>query len=121
MTDKNGYEKGQNGNADSKETSWIDEISPVDEFDCQNCNEEIQLIQLKGKYLTIPSAAAPALFGAGGYSVGSSAGIAALGTAWSASWPFAAIGALLGGTAVYVAGDTRDSLECPECESSLDV
>lgn len=103
------------------EKSWRDGISPVDTFDCQNCNEEIQLVKIKDKYVTIPSTVAPVLFGAGGYSVGSSVGIAALGTAWSASLPFAAIGTLLGGTAVYVAGDTPDSLECPECESSLDV
>lgn len=107
--------------SENEESSWVEKLSPISSFNCEECNEEIQLIEFKGKYMTIHSAAAPALFGAGGYSLGSSAGIAAFGSAWAASWPFASVGVLLGGTAVYVAGDTKDSLECPECESSLDV
>lgn len=118
MADKPGPD---DNDPDNKETSWRDNVSPIDKFDCQNCDEEVQLVKVKDKYVTIPSTVAPVLFGAGGYSVGSSVGIAALGTAWSASLPFAALGTLLGGTAVYVAGDTRDSLECPECGSLLDV
>ncbi len=50
--------------------------------------------------MIVGSAIVPALFGAGGYSLGGSAGIAALGTAASASWPLAAVGALVGTSAV---------------------
>jgi hypothetical protein len=97
------------------------EISVINTFDCESCGEEIKLLHLKGKYLTVKSMAVPALFGAGGYSLGGSAGIAALGTATAASWPLAAVGALVGGSAIYVAGATKDSLQCPECESNIEL
>jgi|AntDeeMetageno50_2_1112565.scaffolds.fasta_scaffold13621_1 hypothetical protein len=78
-----------------------DDVSILNEFDCESCEKGITLIQFKGKYMTAKSAIVPALFGAGGYSLGGSAGIAALGTAASASWPLAAVGALVGSSAVY--------------------
>lgn len=98
-----------------------DDISVINTFECNSCDEEIKLLHLKGKYMTVSSMAVPALFGAGGYSLGGSAGIAALGTATAASLPFAAVGALVGGSAIYVAGATKESLKCPECESDLEV
>jgi hypothetical protein len=69
-----------------------EDVSVINTFDCNNCREEITLLHLKGKYLTVKSMAVPALFGAGGYTLGGSAGIAALGKAAAASWPFAALG-----------------------------
>lgn len=103
--------------------SELDErnTSILNEFICDSCETEITLLHLKGKYMTVKSMSVPALFGAGGYSLGGSAGIAALGTATSASWPLAAVGALVGGSAIYVAGATKDSLQCPECESNIDL
>ncbi|WP_302080605.1 hypothetical protein [Salinibaculum rarum] len=98
-----------------------EEVSVINTVDCGSCGEEITLLHLKGKYVTIKSMAVPALFGAGGYSLGGSAGIAALGTAWTASWPLAAVGALVGGSAIYVAGATKDSLQCPDCEVEIEV
>lgn len=95
--------------------------SILNEFSCASCEENITLLQFKGKYLTIKSMSVPALFGAGGYSLGGSAGIAALGTATSASWPLAAVGVLVGGSAIYVAGDTKDTLQCPQCESNITI
>lgn len=88
-----------------------EDISILNEFSCSNCEEDITLLHLKGKYMTVKSMSVPALFGAGGYSLGGSAGIAALGTATTASWPLAAVGALVGGSAIYVAGATKDSLQ----------
>ncbi len=93
----------------------------MNELTCENCNEDLAILHLKGKYMTVESMAVPALFGAGGYSLGGSAGLAALGTATAASWPFAAVGALVGASAVYVAGATKDSLKCPDCEASIEV
>lgn len=98
-----------------------DDVSILNEFNCESCEEEVALIQFKGKYMTAGSAIVPALFGAGGYSLGGSAGVAALGTAASASWPLAAVGALVGGSAVYVAGATKDSLQCPHCDSDIEI
>lgn len=98
-----------------------DSIKLINEFKCGNCGEELKLIHIKGKYMAVSSVAAPILFGAGGYSIGGSMGLTALGTGIAASWPVAAVGALLGGTAVYVSGATKDSLRCPECDSDLDV
>jgi len=94
------------------------EISFVNEFDCDDCGEEITLLQLKGKYMTIKSMAVPALSGAGLGSIGS--GVAAFGTAISGTLPFAAVGALAGATGVYVMGDTKNTLQCPECEADLE-
>jgi len=95
-----------------------DEISFVNNFDCNDCGEEITLLQLKGKYMTVKSMAVPALSGVGLGSIGS--GIAAFGTAISGTLPFAAVGALAGATGVYVMGDTKDTLQCPECEADLE-
>lgn len=104
-----------------EEDSQSDEVTVVNDMECGSCGEEIKLLHIRGKYMAVESAAVPALFGAGGYALGSSAGIAALGTAITASWPAAAVGALLGGTAVYVAGATKESLRCPMCESDIEV
>ncbi|UPV99957.1 hypothetical protein M0R88_15750 [Halorussus gelatinilyticus] len=95
-----------------------DEITFVNNFDCNDCGEEITLLQLKGKYMTVKSMAVPALSGAGLGSIGS--GIAVFGTAFSGTIPFAAVGALAGATGVYVMGDTKDTLQCPECEADLE-
>ncbi|WP_430505687.1 hypothetical protein [Haloparvum sp. PAK95] len=96
-----------------------EEITFVNEFECADCEEELTLLQLKGKYMTVNSMAVPALTGAGLGSIGS--GIAAFGTAISGTLPFAAVGALAGGAGVNVMGDTKDSLQCPECESDLHI
>jgi hypothetical protein len=96
-----------------------DEVTFVNEFECTDCSEEITLLQLKGKYMTIKSMSVPTGLGLAGGSIGS--GIAAFGTAISGTLPFAATGALLGGSAVYVMGDTKDTLECPECEADLKI
>lgn len=98
-----------------------DEVSILKTFDCNSCGEEITLLQLKGKYMTVKSMAVPTLVGAGGYSLGGYTGVAALGTAISGSLPFAAVGALVGASAVYVAADTKESLQCPECDSNIDI
>ena len=98
-----------------------EEVTLLNEFECKNCDEDLKLIHLKGKYMAVSDVAVPALFGAGGSSLGGSAGLTALGGGIAASWPAAAVGALLGGTAVYVAGATKDSLKCPECDSDIDV
>lgn len=98
-----------------------EEVTLLNEFECTDCGEEMKLLHIKGKYMTVSSAAVPALFGAGGYSIGGSAGLTALGTGIAASWPAAAVAALLGSTAVYVAGATKESLKCPECDSDIEV
>lgn len=97
------------------------DISILNEFSCNSCGGDITLIQFRGKFMTVKSMSVPALFGAGGYSLGGSAGIAALGTATTASWPLAAVGALVGGSAIYVAGATKDSLQCPKCDSNMEI
>jgi len=96
-----------------------EEITFVNEFECTDCGEELTLLQLKGKYMTVKSMSVPAITGAGLGSIGS--GIAAFGTAISGTLPFAAVGALLGGAGVYVMGDTKDTLQCPECEADLHI
>lgn len=96
-----------------------EEITFVNEFECSDCEEELTLLQLKRKYMTLKSMAVPAITGAGLGSLGT--GIAAFGTAISGTLPFAAVGALAGGTGVYVMGETKDSLQCPECESDLHI
>jgi hypothetical protein len=98
-----------------------EEVSVLNQFDCASCGEDVSVIHFKGKYMTAGSAIVPALFGAGGYSLGGSAGIAALGTATTASLPLAAVGALVGGSAVYVAGATKESLKCPHCEADIEI
>lgn len=98
-----------------------EEVSVINTFDCEDCEEELSIVHIKGKYMTVGSGLVPVLLGAGGYKLGGVAGIAALGTATTASWPLAAVGALAGGTAVYVAGATKDSLQCPHCESDITV
>ena len=96
-----------------------DDITFVNEFECTDCGEDLTLLQLKGKYMTVKSMSVPALTGAGLGSIGS--GVAAFGTAISGTLPFAAVGALLGGAGVYVMGDTKETLQCPECEADLHI
>lgn len=98
-----------------------EDISMINTFECESCDEEVSIFHFKGKYMTAGSAIVPALTGAGGYSLGSSAGIVALGTGASASLPLAAVGALVGGSAVYVGGATKDTLQCPHCETDIQV
>jgi DNA-directed RNA polymerase subunit RPC12/RpoP len=106
---------------DSENTLDDEEITLLNEFECSDCGEELKLIHLKGKYVAVSDAAVPALFGAGGYSLGGSVGLTALGGGIAASLPLAAVGAFVGGTAVYVAGETKESLECPECDSNVEI
>jgi len=96
-----------------------EEITFINEFECTDCKEELTLLQLKGKYMTVKSMAVPAVMSASLGSIGT--GIAAFGTAISGTLPFAAVGALAGGAGVYVMGDTKDSLQCPECGANLHI
>ncbi|MFC4357979.1 hypothetical protein ACFO0N_08470 [Halobium salinum] len=95
--------------------------SIIDSTACSSCGKEITLIHIRGKYMTIKSTAIPAALGSIGYSLGGSAGVAFWGTAYTASWPLATVGVLAGSSAVYVAGKTKDSLQCPACESDLEI
>lgn len=98
-----------------------EDVSIINDFNCEDCGEEVYILHIRGKYITAGSGIVPVLFSAGGGYLGQSAGIAALGTATTATWPLAAVGALAGSTAVYVAGATKDSLQCPFCESNIRV